>query len=185
MAQPGNDACGNAVTLISGTSCSNTAGTLRLSGVNATATTSISSFCGNAGSADVWYSFVAQTAYSTITLSSMGTSMDDNPRLQLFNTTSCTVATLNANSLACVSGTATATLSLNTSTSPGGAGLTVGATYLIRVFTGSGTAPSGTSSTWNFNICVTDPIPARVEISKLISMSQKDQPVVLSIRVIH
>ncbi len=96
----------------------------------------------------------------------MGTSMDDNPRLQLFNTTSCTVATLNANSLACVSGTATATLSLNTSTSPGGAGLTVGATYLIRVFTGSGTAPSGTSSTWNFNICVTDPIPARVEISK-------------------
>jgi trimeric autotransporter adhesin len=96
----------------------------------------------------------------------MGTAIDDNPRLQLFNTASCTVATLNANSLACASGSATTTLSLNTASTPGGAGLTVGTTYLIRVFTGSGTAPSGTSSTWNFNICVTDLIAARIEISK-------------------
>jgi trimeric autotransporter adhesin len=166
LAQPSNDVCGNAVTLVSGISCSNTAGTLRLIVTSATATAGISAFCGNAGSADVWYLFVAQTAYPTITLSSMGTSMDDNPRLQIFNTTSCTVATLNANSLACVSGTATSTLSLNTASSPGGAGLTVGTTYLVRVFTGSGTAPSGTSSLWNFNICVTDPSPGQVDYSK-------------------
>ena len=165
-AQPANDACGSATTLTSGTTCTNTAGTLRLSGVNATATAGINAFCGNASSADVWYSFVAQTAYPTITLSSMGTSMDNSPRLQIFGTTSCVAATLNANSLACVSGTNTTTLSLNTTTTPGGAGLTVGATYLVRVFTNSGTAPSGTSSTWNFNICVTDLSPGQIDYSK-------------------
>src|SRR5204863_4654409 len=126
LAQPANDDCSNAVALTSGTSCANTAGTLRLSGVNATATASILAFCGLTTSADVWYSFVAQTAYPTITLSSMASAMDDNPRLQLFATSSCTIATLNANSLACASGTNTTTLSINTATSPGGAGLTVG-----------------------------------------------------------
>jgi hypothetical protein len=166
LAQPANDACGNAIALTSGTVCSNTAGTLRLSGVNATVTAGISAFCGSAAAADVWYSFTAQTAYPIITLSGMGSSMDDNPRLQLFNTTSCTVATLNANSLACVSATNNATLNLNTATTPGGAGLTVGTTYLIRVFIGSGTAPSGTSSTWNFNICITDPAASKVDYSK-------------------
>ena len=164
MAQPANDACSNAVALNSATTCANTAGTLRLSGVNATATAGISAFCGLTTSADVWYSFVAESAYPTITLSGMQTAMDDNPRLQLFGTSSCTVATLNANSLACASGTNTTTLSINTATTPGGAGLTVGATYLVRVFTTS--AVAGTSSTWNFNICVTDPDPSQIDYSK-------------------
>lgn len=163
-AQPGNDACGNAVNLVSATSCSNTAGTLRLSGVSATATAGLSAFCGNLTSADVWYTFTAQTAYPVITLSGMASAMDDNPRLQLFGTTSCTAATLNANSLACVSGTNTSTLTLNTATAPGGAGLTPGATYLIRVFTTS--VVSGTSSNWNFNICVTDRTPGQIDYSK-------------------
>jgi trimeric autotransporter adhesin len=164
-AQPGNDACSNAVSLNSSTSCVNTGGTLRSSGVNATSTAGISAFCGLTSSADVWYSFVAESAYPTISLSSMASAMDDNPRLQLFGTSSCTVATLNANSLACASGTNTTTLSINTATTPGGAGLTVGATYLVRVFTTS--AVAGTSSTWNFNICITDPLPAaEIDFSK-------------------
>lgn len=158
FAQPANDACGSAVVLNSGTSCVNTGGSLRTSAVNATATAGISAFCGLTSSADVWYSFIAETAYPTITLSSMATAMDDNPRLQLFGTSSCTVATLNANSLACASGTNTTTLSINTASTPGGAGLTVGATYLIRVFTTSTVVSPSTA--WTFNICVTDPLPA-------------------------
>ncbi len=94
----------------------------------------------------------------------MASAMDDNPRLQIFGTSSCTVATLNANSLACASGTNTTTLSINTASAPGGAGLTVGATYLVRVFTTS--AVAGTSSTWNFNICVTDQLPGVIDYSK-------------------
>jgi hypothetical protein len=165
FAQPANDVCGSPVVLNSATSCVNTGGALRVSGVNATATAGISAFCGLTTSADVWYSFVAETAYPTITLSSMASAMDDNPRLQLFGTSSCTVATLNTNSLACASGTNTTTLSINTASTPGGAGLTVGATYLIRVFTTS--AIAGTSSTWTFNICVTDPSPTgEIDYSK-------------------
>src|SRR4029079_8781041 len=76
FAQPANDACGGAVLLNSSTTCSNTAGTLRLSAVNATATAGISAFCGLTTSADVWYSFVAESAYPTITLSSMAAGMD-------------------------------------------------------------------------------------------------------------
>ena len=91
FAQPANDACSNATPLTSGATCTTTSGTLRLSGSNATATAGINAFCGNAGSADVWYSFVAQSAFPTITLKNMGKfNMDNSPRLQIFNTSSCT-----------------------------------------------------------------------------------------------
>ena len=58
-------------------------------------------------------------------------------------------------SLACISGTG-ASLSLNTATSPGGAGLTIGAIYYVRIYSPS-TSPAG--SNWTYNICVTDPPP--------------------------
>jgi PQQ-dependent dehydrogenase (s-GDH family) len=156
--QPGNDACSNATVLTSGMTCVNTSGTLKdnVTNIGATATAGINAFCGNASSPDVWYIFTAKTAYPTITLSNMGSNMKSSPRLQLFSTTSCTVATLNANSIACVSGTNTTTLSLNTVVNPGGTGLTVGSTYLIRVFTNGNNVSATPSSSWNFDICIVD-----------------------------
>lgn len=151
---PGNDACANDIVLTPSTTCNNIAGTL----ANATATASINAGCGNAGSPDLWYSFTAQSQYPVITLSNMGTNMDNSPRLELFNTTSCTVATLNANLIACVGGTNQTTLALDVANDVGGVGLTIGSQYFIRVFTNSAAAATGVSNTWAFNICVTNPI---------------------------
>jgi len=150
IAQPGNDACASATSLTSGTTCITTAGTLRNTGLS-TSTAGISAFCGNANSPDVWYSFVAQSYFPTIRLSGMASRMDDAPRLQIFNTTSCVDATLNVNSIGCASGTNTATLNLIPSTA-----LTLGTTYLVRVFTGGNSVTGGTAPQWNFDICVID-----------------------------
>ncbi len=153
IAQPANDACTNAVLLTSNVGvCNSIAGTLRTAGGASTPTAGINAFCGNAASPDVWYRFVAQSTNPTIMLTGMGSNMDNAPRLQLFNTSSCTVATLNANSNACASGTNVASLSV-TAAAP----LTIGNTYLVRVFTGGNSVGSGGASTWDFNICVSDP----------------------------
>jgi hypothetical protein len=148
---PANDACGSAQTIVSGTICTATAGTLRTATGSSTATAGINAFCGNAASPDVWYSFVAQSTLPNIRLSGMGTNMDNAPRLQIFNTTSCVVATLNANSNNCASGTNVATLNLVPATA-----LTIGSTYLVRVFTNGNSVAAGLPATWNFNICIID-----------------------------
>lgn len=151
IAQPTNDNCSNAISLTSGTTCVGTAGTLRDAVGPATATAGINAFCGNAASPDVWYSFVAQSAFPTVRLSGMGTSMDNSPRLQIFNTTSCVDTDLNANSYGCANGiTNEPTLNLIPSTA-----LTVGTTYLVRVFTNGNSVP-GAAALWGFNICVID-----------------------------
>ena len=155
IAQPGNDACGNATPLTPGLTCSNIGGTLRTASGFSTPTASINAFCGNSASPDVWYSFVASSSFPSIRLSSMGTNMRVSPRLQIFNTTSCAAIDLNANSNNCVSGNNTTTLNMTPSTS-----LNVGTTYLVRVFTNGNSVSSGTASTWDFNICVVDPAPA-------------------------
>lgn len=151
---PQNDACANDIVLTPSTTCNNIAGNL----ANSTSTATINAGCGNAGSPDIWYSFTATNQYPVITLSNMGTNMDNSPRLELFSTTSCTVATLNANLIACVGGTNQTTLSLDVAIDVPGVGLTVGNQYFIRVFTNSNAAATGVSSTWGFNICVTNPI---------------------------
>jgi hypothetical protein len=122
--------------------------------LNATATAGLPA-CGNAGSADVWYAFVAQTAYPTITLSSIGASFSAaSPRIQLFSGT-CVLPT----SLACT------TNPMNTLTAIGGAGLTPGVTYLIRITTNTNTG-TPISGTWTFKICITDPAPGQIDYSK-------------------
>ena len=167
-AQPGNDACGSATVLVSSYTAANTTGTLKdnTTNVGATATPGIAAFCGNAASPDVWYSFVAQSTMPTINLNTMGTNMDNAPRLQLFNTTSCTVATLNANSNNCVSGTNVTTLSMTPATA-----LTIGTTYLIRVFSNGNNVTATPSSTWNFNINVVDPAPANDACAAAVSLT--------------
>jgi hypothetical protein len=155
MAQPGNDNCGSPTLLTSGTTCSSIGGGLRVASGAATSTAGIAAFCGNAASPDVWYSFVAQTPSPTIRLSNMGSNMDNsNTRLQIFNTTSCVAATLNTSSNGCNSGTTSTNLTLTPSTA-----LTVGGTYLVRVFTSGTAVSSGSVATWSFDICVQDVSP--------------------------
>ena len=154
LAQIANDDCSNAVVLTSGLTCTNTAGTLRNT-IASTPTAGISAFCGDANSPDVWYSFVAQSPFPSIRLSGMGTQMrSSNTRLQIFNTSSCVVGTLNAASTTCASGTTANSMSLVPSMA-----LTVGSTYLIRVFTNGTSVAAGSAAQWNFNICVVDVPP--------------------------
>lgn len=163
LGQPLNNTCGTAQTLTSSTTCNTTAGTLRLASGSANATSGINNSCGNGGSPDVWYSFTAQTAYPTIRLSGMASRMEDNPRLQIFNATpGCAVANLNTNLLHCVSATNSTTLNLATTTLNGNTGLTVGATYLIRVSINGTSVAGGFPADWNFNICVQDPAATAV-----------------------
>ncbi|MDZ4794972.1 MAG: T9SS type A sorting domain-containing protein [Bacteroidota bacterium] len=151
-APPANDLCANAFILTSSTSCSNVSGTL----INATATAGIPGLCGNNASPEVWYSFVAQSTYPSITLSNIGANLlTASPRIQLFSGT-CGVLT----SLACITVSATPT-TLNTRTTPGGAGLIVGATYYIRITTNNLLAPVAAGS-YNFFICITDPAAGAV-----------------------
>ena len=147
---PLNDNCSGAIALSSGATCSSTAGTL----LNSTATTGIPGDCGDPNSPEVWYSFVANSRYPTITLGSLGAQLSAaGPRIQVLSG-SCGSFT----SVACVSGT-TSNLFMPTS----GVGLTIGNTYYIRIYTNTG-GMSGT--TWNFNICITDPPAPVVDYGK-------------------
>ncbi len=141
---PANDLCSGAILLTSGTTCSNISGTL----INATAQAGLPA-CGNAASPDVWYSFVAQSAYPIITLSSVGANLATaNPRIQLFSGSCGTLTQLTG---ACVASP------LNTVNNPGGVGLTIGTTYYVRITT-LNLAASVAAGTYTFNICITDPI---------------------------
>lgn len=125
LAQP-NELCSGAIALTPGATCVNTAGTLVGSAYSA-----IPSPCGSSSGNrnDVWYSFVANTASTTITISSAPA----NTRFQVYRGT-CAALT----SVTCInalSGTVN--------------NLTVGDTYFIRVY-------SNTNATGTFNICVTD-----------------------------
>ncbi|MEP7280054.1 MAG: hypothetical protein ABI813_15510 [Bacteroidota bacterium] len=147
---PANDNCTGAVVLTPGSTCSNIAGTL----LNSTSGAGIPNDCGDAGSPEVWYSFVATSSYPNITLSSIGAQFGAaGPRLQLLSG-SCGSFT----SLACVSAT-----SLNAYSYTAGAGLAIGTTYFIRVYTNTG-GMSGT--TWGFNICITNPPAPLVDYGK-------------------
>ena len=136
---PANDECAGAITLTSGSSCINTSGTL----VGATYSTIASIGCGTADRNDVWYSFVAASANTTITLSSLG-----NSRLQIFSG-SCGALT----SVAC------GTTSIASTT------LTPGATYYVRVYADPNTL------TGTFNICVTHAAPVNDECASAITLS--------------
>lgn len=131
---PSNDECSGAVALTSAITCSNTAGTLDL----ATVSSGIPVGCASPGNLyDVWYQFVAASSTQTVAISSLGANIT-SPEIQLFSGT-CGALT----SLQCGASSLTA------------AGLTVGATYYVRV-SNVGTDPSGTSG---FNICITHPPP--------------------------
>ncbi|MGZ8523158.1 MAG: hypothetical protein ACXWV1_01960 [Chitinophagaceae bacterium] len=132
VAPPANDLCSGAITLNSG-ACPGAlmAGTL----MGSSYTTIPTIGCGIADRNDVWYSFVAQTTNPTITLSAAPA----NARLQLFSGTCAALTSVACGNLSIVA-----------------AGLTIGDTYYIRVYTD----PNFPGSSGTFNICITDPAPS-------------------------
>lgn len=127
---PANDECAAAVALTVNSSCVTTAGTT----VNATSTFNASACSGGTSSSanDVFYSFVANNTSQTVTIVS-ATDMV----LQAISG-SCLAPV----SVACVDATASGTETLPLT------GLTVGTTYLVRVYGWNGASGS-------FTICVT------------------------------
>jgi PKD repeat protein len=138
-AQPSNDSCSGAITLTPascGTSCIATAGTV----FGATPSGQAAN-CGGTPNDDVWYVFVATSTSEIITVTD---SIGMDAVFEVFSTNPCGGA---GTSISCVNtgglgGTETTAL----------AGLTVGATYWVRVydFTGSPT-------TYTFTICIAEP----------------------------
>jgi trimeric autotransporter adhesin len=150
---PANDACSNATVLTQNSTCVNTTGQTLL---NALPTAIVPGNCGAASSPEVWYRFVANTNFPIISLSNVGSSFSGaGARIQLLSG-SCGLFT----SLSCVSGN-----TLNTLNTIGGAGLIIGNTYYVRVYTNTA-AVSGTN--WGFDICVSSQTTAApgIEISK-------------------
>lgn len=143
-ALPG-DECTTATSLVSNSGCINTSATL----VGATATSGIPAGCASAGTHyDVWFNFVAVKSSQTITLKKGNPSNISNPELQLFSGICGSLSSLQCGTTSIVA-----------------TGLTIGATYYIRV---SQVGGSALTTRGDFDICVTHstPPPATIDYSK-------------------
>lgn len=141
------DNCSTAVLLPSSTACTNTTGTV----VGASYGGDLPVTCGTPRY-DVWYKFVAQTASPVITLSSIGVNFT-NPKIQLLSGTCGSFSNVACSILSGSNQVINAT------------GLTIGATYYVRVFS-TATSGSAPSSSGGFSICVKDPAPSTIETSR-------------------
>ena len=132
--------CATAISLNTRPTCTPTSGTLL--GANATALAATCS--GNATtSADVWYKFVAQSTFPTVTLNNVGSNFSAaGPRIQIL-------------SGAC-GGAQTVRACSNTLTATPSTALTLGTTYYVRILTNTNTGIPATGN-WGFDICVIDP----------------------------
>ena len=143
-AQPANDNCAAAVTLISGNTCSSTSSTLQFA-----TSSSPAGACGGATvttTYDVWFRFQAVNAVTTINLNVTGSRFSSSPSytpyIQVLSGTCAGLTSLSCQAAAS-SGMTRVTAS----------GLTVGNFYYIRVYTVTSPAASGANK-WTFNICV-------------------------------
>src|SRR6187399_313177 len=91
FAQPANDNCSGAVTLVSGTTCTSTSSTLQFATSSSPAAT-----CGGATATttyDVWFGFVAANATTTINLNITGSRFSSStsytPYIQVLSGASC------------------------------------------------------------------------------------------------
>ena len=140
-----SDDCAGAVTLTSNTTCVTTTSTL----IGATASAGIPAGCASAGTHyDVWFKFVAVTAIETITFTKISPSNISNPELQLFSGACGSLSSLQCGT-----------------TSISATGLSVGATYYVRVAQVGGSA---LTTRGDFNICVRHsvPTPSNIDFSK-------------------
>ena len=127
----------NANALTSSGTCTNNTGNV----LGATYTAGPPTTCGTP-TYDVWYKFVAQTTNPIITLSSIGNKIT-SPGIQLLSGACGSLAHVACGTL---SGSS---YIINSS------GLTISATYYIRIFSTSGATP--TSGQTGFDICIQDP----------------------------
>jgi hypothetical protein len=158
-----SDVCSTPTSISSSTTC--IAGTSQLTGQTLSGKTqsspNVASTCAGTPGADVWYSFVAQEAGPTISLSALGTgfqSATSKVFIQIF-------ATCGGASLSCAASAGTAGVTTFSTTL---ASLTPGTTYLIRIYTLT-VAPGGAN--WGFTICVTDPVPANDNCAGAINLN--------------
>lgn len=141
--RPSNDNCSAAISLTVGSNCTTTRNML-----NALGTTGITNDCAPAGAPDVWFSFSATSQFPNIVLSSLGTDFTAaGAGIQIFSGTCASLTPI-----VCRTG-----LTLDLLTDLGGAGLTIGTTYYVRVF-GNTSSMTGTSAGWNFRICLSNPV---------------------------
>jgi len=146
---PANDACANAQLLtVYGSSC----GGSTLGDVSG-ATLSKAAICAGTADDDVWYKFVALSTSHTITV--VGSSGFDAV-IELMSG-----ACMGTN-VACADNTVSGGTETLTAT-----GLTVGSTYLIRVYDYWSTAPT----TKTFTICITTPAPANDNCSAATTLT--------------
>ncbi|WP_353086265.1 hypothetical protein [Flavobacterium sp.] len=131
FAPSANDECANAVTLTPTLTCNATSGTFSGSSRSTTAPT-----CASSASQDVWYSFVAPLSTMTVQLTG-GNGV--NHGFQVYEA-SCSGTVINCMSQAGTSATEIVNLT----------NLTVGTTYLIRVFNVNATLTTAA----NFVVCV-------------------------------
>jgi hypothetical protein len=151
-------------TLVPATTCgAGNSVTSSLLGANATAVANAPAGCGNSASSDHWYQFVATSAYPVITVNNLGSTMNDRPRVQLLSG-SCGTGTLSQ--VYCTGTDGASSVVINTAVNPGGAGLTVGATYYVRVYSNYASLATGTTTAWRYTICITNPTPGRIELSR-------------------
>jgi glucose/arabinose dehydrogenase len=151
----GNE-CSGAASLTSVTSCTvPTSGNPNYTLNNATASAGIPAGCSAGTHYDVWFSFAAASTTETVTIGNFGSKIT-NPEVQIFSGTCGGTFT----SQACGTTTATAT------------GLTISATYFIRV-SNVGSDPSGTGQTPKFDLCLVHPPPppANDDCSGAISLT--------------
>ncbi|HTD93359.1 MAG TPA: PQQ-dependent sugar dehydrogenase, partial [Chitinophagaceae bacterium] len=157
-APPANDDCSNARTITTATACS--AGTSQLVNQSLYGATvagaGIASSCGSQTSPDVWYKFVANSVYPSITVSNPGTSWSGALRFQLFSSTGPCAG---LSQVAC----SNSSISMATNQTP----LVVGNTYYIRIHKNNLTTPGTSFASWKFDICVTDPAPVDGEGSRM------------------
>ena len=155
LAQPNNN-CVNATLITTDSACTGASYLTNqtLSGATADGGT-IASACTAINSEDVWYKFVAKTAFPTITVGNLGSSWGTKLKIQLL-AGSCGSFTEKA----CANNTLTLTPALTN-------GLTPGLTYYIRIYKNAISAPSGAN--WGFDICVTDPLSRGSRMNEVFS----------------
>ncbi|MFY9309144.1 MAG: T9SS type A sorting domain-containing protein [Bacteroidia bacterium] len=148
---PNNDICANATTLtVYGATCGGT-----VTGNVAGATQSLTAApCAGTADDDVWYSFVATSTSHNITV--VGSANFDAVVNLRSGTCSATP------NVTCMDGTGNGGTEVINAT-----GLTVGNTYLVRVYHYWNTLPSTTT----FTICVTTPAPANNDCSGATSLT--------------
>ncbi|RYY56689.1 MAG: T9SS type A sorting domain-containing protein [Chitinophagaceae bacterium] len=149
-----NDLCSNAELLVSNPATCGAAvtGNLKTSTASLPAE-GVPAGCGDAAAGDVWYRFVAQSAYPQINLGSVGANIGNAAfgggiRMQLFEGNCGSFS-----QMACATG------SYNTASLAAGRTLILGNTYYIRISTlNANPGNPGTGSAYRFTICIVDPV---------------------------